>query len=206
MKEYFEKIHIKSEDDLPKKDLVYIVHINGGQLEYRFLPEFGYDWDNVDWYLRPVEQKPDCYKELVERVEDIEMGGVIAVRICENVIPKLTAQEQALFVAGFQECLKWLKSIKRNNIKTKLPMNFTIYKKAIMLTYAEFCKWFNPYRNKIEDTEQKPGCYPKEFMEWLYSKQFDHLHCKYYQDSDDGVREFTLDELFEYWQNDIKDK
>ena len=38
----------------------------------------------------------------------IDEAGVIAVQILENVTPELTAQEQAFFVAGFKECLKWL--------------------------------------------------------------------------------------------------
>ena len=38
----------------------------------------------------------------------VEKSGAIAVTISENVHPALTAQEQALFVAGFQECIKWL--------------------------------------------------------------------------------------------------
>jgi len=64
MKEYFEKIHIKSDHDLPKEGK-YMVHCK----VYDDLIQL---WDcatphrrlwtkNIDWYLRPVEQKPDCY-------------------------------------------------------------------------------------------------------------------------------------------------
>lgn len=38
----------------------------------------------------------------------IEEVGGIAVTIAESVKPELTVQEQAFFVAGFQECIKWL--------------------------------------------------------------------------------------------------
>jgi len=38
----------------------------------------------------------------------IDDAGIAAVQISESVIPKLDAQEQALFLAGFQECIKWL--------------------------------------------------------------------------------------------------
>ena len=35
-------------------------------------------------------------------------AGVIAFQISENIKPELTATEQAFFIAGFQECVKWL--------------------------------------------------------------------------------------------------
>ena len=41
-------------------------------------------------------------------IPSIEDAGVIAVGISECVTPQLTAQEQAFFIAGFQECIKWL--------------------------------------------------------------------------------------------------
>ena len=38
----------------------------------------------------------------------VDEAGVMAVKISEMVEPKLTAQEQSLFIAGFCECVKWL--------------------------------------------------------------------------------------------------
>lgn len=38
----------------------------------------------------------------------IDDAGKAAVQISEAVIPKLDPQEQAYFIAGFQECIKWL--------------------------------------------------------------------------------------------------
>jgi len=38
----------------------------------------------------------------------VENAGITAVEISEGVKPELTAQEQAFFVAGFQECVKYL--------------------------------------------------------------------------------------------------
>ena len=38
----------------------------------------------------------------------VENAGIIAVEISESVKPKLTTQEQAFFIAGFQECIKYL--------------------------------------------------------------------------------------------------
>ena len=40
----------------------------------------------------------------------VDEAGVMAVKISEMVEPPLTAQEQAFFIAGFCECVKWLGS------------------------------------------------------------------------------------------------
>lgn len=40
----------------------------------------------------------------------------VAVRISEEAIePPLDAKEQAIFIAGFQECIKWLNVVFSNN-------------------------------------------------------------------------------------------
>ncbi len=39
----------------------------------------------------------------------VEESGVIALEVIETVEPKLTAKEEAFFIAGFQECIKYLK-------------------------------------------------------------------------------------------------
>ena len=44
-------------------------------------------------------------------------------------------------------------------------------------------------------------CYPKAFIFWLSDKNFDYSKQKYYQDSVDGMREFTLNELFKHWES-----
>lgn len=53
------------------------------------------------------EQTPEqqvTVNELVSDLPTVEEAGNIAVGISEN----LPAQEQAFFVAGFQECIKYL--------------------------------------------------------------------------------------------------
>lgn len=40
----------------------------------------------------------------------VDEAGVMAVTISEMTEPPLTAQEQAFFIAGFCECIKWLGS------------------------------------------------------------------------------------------------
>ena len=39
----------------------------------------------------------------------VDDAGVIAVNIASNIRPKLTVQEEAMFIAGFQECVKHLR-------------------------------------------------------------------------------------------------
>lgn len=45
--------------------------------------------------------------EREEPLPSIDKAALIALKISENVKPELTAQQQALFIAGFQECIKW---------------------------------------------------------------------------------------------------
>lgn len=40
----------------------------------------------------------------------VDEAGVMAVKVSEMVEPPLTAQEQAFFIVGFCECVKWLGS------------------------------------------------------------------------------------------------
>ena len=49
--------------------------------------------------------------------------------------------------------------------------------------------------------ERTKDCYPKAFIFWLSDKNFDYSKQKYYQDSVDGMREFTLNELFKHWES-----
>lgn len=40
----------------------------------------------------------------------VDEAGVMAVKISETLEDKLTAHEQAFFIAGFCECVNWLAS------------------------------------------------------------------------------------------------
>lgn len=42
-------------------------------------------------------------------------AGVIAVNIASNVEPKLTTQEESFFIAGFTECVKYLRMQAKGN-------------------------------------------------------------------------------------------
>ena len=43
-----------------------------------------------------------------DKLPSVDEAGVIAVNVASNVKPKLTVQEEAFFIAGFQECIKYL--------------------------------------------------------------------------------------------------
>ncbi len=54
---------------------------------------------------------PTCSKPFVSgSLPTVDEAGIAAVKISEMVDPPLTAQEQAFFIAGFSECIKWLSS------------------------------------------------------------------------------------------------
>lgn len=55
-------------------------------------------------------EKPTDGKPPVSGCPSFDEAGIAAVKISEMVEPKLTTQEQSFFIAGFQECIKWLSS------------------------------------------------------------------------------------------------
>jgi len=50
------------------------------------------------------------------------------------------------------------------------------------------------------------GYYPKEFVEWLLKKElrYSSMLNKFYQDSDSGIVELTIHDLFYYWTKNVK--
>ena len=70
---------------LPDKETCVIVKISG-----------------KPYLLRPVPVSPEMPSD--------EEAGVIAVKISETVDPSLSPSEQAYFIAGFQECNKYLRT------------------------------------------------------------------------------------------------
>lgn len=53
--------------------------------------------------------------DVMTMLPSIDDAGVIAVNVASNVRPKLTAQEEAMFIAGFQECVKYLSTQGKGN-------------------------------------------------------------------------------------------
>ncbi len=70
--------------------------------------------------MKPKEKKPENSNEthtpklgisvVSGSLPSVDEAGVMAVKISEMTEPPLTAQEQAFFIAGFCECVKWLGS------------------------------------------------------------------------------------------------
>jgi hypothetical protein len=54
------------------------------------------------------QKQPLLIADLMAMLPSVDDAGVIAVNVASNVKPKLTAQEEAMFIAGFQECVKYL--------------------------------------------------------------------------------------------------
>ncbi len=53
--------------------------------------------------------------DVIAMLPSVDDAGVIAVNVASNVEPKLTAQEEAMFIAGFQECIKYLRGQGKGN-------------------------------------------------------------------------------------------
>ena len=61
--------------------------------------------------VQPTSKSGNDAKPIVSGLlPSVDEAGAAAVKILDNVNPALTAKEQAMFVAGFQECIKWLSS------------------------------------------------------------------------------------------------
>ncbi len=53
------------------------------------------------------QKQPLLIADVMDMLPSVDDAGVIAVNVASNVRPKLTAQEEAMFIAGFQECIKY---------------------------------------------------------------------------------------------------
>jgi len=77
--------------------------------------------------------------------------------------------------------------------------------------FVKGAKWHRSlHAQQIADkmVEATKDCYPKEFVEWKDKKElrYSSLHNRYYSDTDNGMREFTLDELFNYWKENEQEE
>ena len=73
--------------------------------------------DNLNNKLSDEAQsQPSCLGAVSGSLPSLDDATKIAVRISEEAItPPLDAKEQALFIAGFQECMKWLNVVFGND-------------------------------------------------------------------------------------------
>ena len=59
---------------------------------------------------------PFCKTDVSGSLPSLDDATKVAVRISEEAIkPPLDAKEQAMFIAGFQECIKWLNVVFSND-------------------------------------------------------------------------------------------
>ena len=71
---------------------------------------------NTDKTLLESESQPSCLGAVSDLLPSLDDATKVAVRISEEaIIPPLGAKEQALFIAGFQECIKWLNVVFSND-------------------------------------------------------------------------------------------
>ena len=59
-KELFEKVYIRSEEDLPEEDGMYFINIKGKGIginvcRFEVILDIQSWMSNIDWYLRPIE-------------------------------------------------------------------------------------------------------------------------------------------------------
>jgi hypothetical protein len=48
-------------------------------------------------------------ENLISMLPSVDDAGVIAINVASTIEPKLSAREEAFFIAGFQECIKYLR-------------------------------------------------------------------------------------------------
>ena len=76
---------------------------------------------------QPKEEQPE---KIVRELPKVDEAGAIAVSISSNLNPKLTAQEEAMFIAGFQECVKYFgiqsKEIEKANELLQMYLDFCL--------------------------------------------------------------------------------
>lgn len=71
---------------------------------------------NTDKTSLENERQPSCLGAVSGSLPSLDDATKVAVRISEEaIIPPLDAKEQAFFIAGFQECIKWLNVVFSND-------------------------------------------------------------------------------------------
>ena len=76
------------------------------------------DWDALEKRVAELEAENQALRQpLVSgSLPSLDDATKVAVRISEEAItPPLDAKEQAMFIAGFQECIKWLNVVFGND-------------------------------------------------------------------------------------------
>ena len=71
-------------------------------------------YENKGYFLPTIKEYnstlPPALVPLPKEMPSDDYAGVIAAIVASNVRPKLTTQEEAFFIAGFTECVKYLRT------------------------------------------------------------------------------------------------
>lgn len=61
--------------------------------------------------MKKDKSQRELYKKYtIGLYPSIDNAAIAAVKISEKIKPSLTEKEQAIFISGFQECIKWISS------------------------------------------------------------------------------------------------
>jgi len=104
MKELFEKVYIKTEDDLPKEEGTYMT------FEYGCFTESVYRKNFVEYYLRPVTE-PLYEKEFVEWKDMNAVNYVLDGKIVGYMIGKTLYDDKTYILSELHD--HWLNNIKK---------------------------------------------------------------------------------------------
>ena len=70
------------------------------------------DYNDAMEIINVLNSKLQEQAKEIERLKgnkiSVDEAGVLAINVVSNVRPKLTTQEETMFIAGFQECIKYL--------------------------------------------------------------------------------------------------
>jgi hypothetical protein len=88
----------------------------------------------------------------------------------------------------------------------KYDRNFDVYHFTKVNARQNHLDWLEHVVWYLRPVEQKPDCYPKEFVEWMGAEcpyEYHESHKIWMHEMD---KRMTTDEIFNYWKNNIKDK
>ena len=114
MTEYFKKVYIKTEDDLPANPQYLFCHYKKADRN-ECINYMGVEWDgeyfmsHIDWYLLPIEQKLDVPTD--EETES-QLWEEIALPLCEKDRKNNTKNYRL-----YTETLYWIKWMRDEIIK-----------------------------------------------------------------------------------------
>jgi hypothetical protein len=125
------------------------------------------------------------YASQFKKLPTLEESGAIVLSIIENVNPKLSEKEQALIVAGFQECIKYLSQFKTVDPTTNCvacgKLVDSVFKRDSSIRFCN-CKTVEPEEEEESDEDYEidpcPTCGQVEGMVNPCCANYDPLNYK----------------------------